>query len=359
MGIADLNKTLNNYNIYRKAALNCLRGRAVAIDASNWIYVNWSMAAKNVIYGTNLLVEDPDPNKIRKRWFYIAVKSIERFLWAGIYPIFVFDGAAPPDKGPTRIKRAKDKQAQVDKYNEMLMACRNVDVLDSGSVDMTELRKLCNLAYKLDWDEVELIQGLLGSLGLMTVKPNCEAERFCSMLCLEGLVAAVFSADTDNLAYGCPCFIKDISRDDSLGEVTEVMTFAMYADVLQLMGITHQQFVDLCIMHGCDYNSRISRVGPATIEKLIREHGSIEAVANLGKYDISCLRHERCRELFNYATTTSLNNGEPIAISFIDPNSIHPEVLLHYSEMFEASTRISGIQQGLIFVRACIEEANG
>ena len=38
------------------------------------------------------------------------------------------------------------------------------------------------------------------------------------------------------------------------------------------------QFIDLCILLGCDYVDPIPKIGPNTALKLIREHGSLEAV---------------------------------------------------------------------------------
>lgn len=39
-----------------------------------------------------------------------------------------------------------------------------------------------------------------------------------------------------------------------------------------------RQFVDLCILMGCDYVEPLKGVGPSTALKLIREHGSLKAV---------------------------------------------------------------------------------
>ena len=38
------------------------------------------------------------------------------------------------------------------------------------------------------------------------------------------------------------------------------------------------QFIDLCILLGCDYVDPILKIGPHTALKLIREHGSLEEV---------------------------------------------------------------------------------
>lgn len=45
------------------------------------------------------------------------------------------------------------------------------------------------------------------------------------------------------------------------------------------------QFVDFCILLGCDYLDPIPKVGPNTALKLIREHGSLEAVVDFIEKD--------------------------------------------------------------------------
>lgn len=44
------------------------------------------------------------------------------------------------------------------------------------------------------------------------------------------------------------------------------------------LDLTYEQFVDLCILCGCDYCCSIKGVGPKTALKLIRQHKTIEAV---------------------------------------------------------------------------------
>lgn len=39
-----------------------------------------------------------------------------------------------------------------------------------------------------------------------------------------------------------------------------------------------QQFIDLCILLGCDYLEPIKGVGPKTALKLVREHGGLKEV---------------------------------------------------------------------------------
>lgn len=42
--------------------------------------------------------------------------------------------------------------------------------------------------------------------------------------------------------------------------------------------LSHEEFVDLCILCGCDYLGRVDGVGPVNAFKLITEHRTLEKV---------------------------------------------------------------------------------
>ncbi|XP_036410764.1 flap endonuclease 1-like [Megalops cyprinoides] len=51
-----------------------------------------------------------------------------------------------------------------------------------------------------------------------------------------------------------------------------------FSRILQETGLTHQQFIDLCILLGCDYCGTIKGIGPKRAIDLIKQHGSIEEI---------------------------------------------------------------------------------
>ena len=53
--------------------------------------------------------------------------------------------------------------------------------------------------------------------------------------------------------------------------------------VLEGMELSMDQFVDLCILLGCDYVDKIKGIGPKKAIEMVRKHGSIEDV--LGNLD--------------------------------------------------------------------------
>lgn len=51
-----------------------------------------------------------------------------------------------------------------------------------------------------------------------------------------------------------------------------------FKDMLAELALSYDEFIDLCILCGCDYTETIDGVGPVTALKLIKEHKNIEAV---------------------------------------------------------------------------------
>ena len=47
--------------------------------------------------------------------------------------------------------------------------------------------------------------------------------------------------------------------------------------------MTEDEFIDLCILCGCDYASRIGGIGPVKAFKLIKDYGTLEKVLDFLK----------------------------------------------------------------------------
>lgn len=48
--------------------------------------------------------------------------------------------------------------------------------------------------------------------------------------------------------------------------------------MMDKLGLTEDEFVDMCILCGCDYVPRVSGVGPVKAFKLIQDHRSMENI---------------------------------------------------------------------------------
>ena len=88
----------------------------------------------------------------------------------------------------------------------------------------------------------------------------------------------------DAVTFATPILIRKMAFANAAK--SEVQT-VNYAKAVSGLGLTHDQFVDLCILMGCDYCDTIKGMGPKTALKLIREHGTIEKIIEVIKDQVT------------------------------------------------------------------------
>lgn len=93
----------------------------------------------------------------------------------------------------------------------------------------------------------------------------------------EGLVWATATEDMDSLTFGTKILLRNLSTSASGAKKKEIKQID-YEKVLSEFGMKEEQFVDLCILLGCDYCDSIKGVGKKRAFELIKKHGSIEEV---------------------------------------------------------------------------------
>jgi flap endonuclease-1 len=102
-----------------------------------------------------------------------------------------------------------------------------------------------------------------------------EADQTIAWLARSRGIGDVLSSDSDLLAYGVPrLWVKGGSGKNA--------GYTLYdrAKILGELALTEGQFMDLCLLLGCDYTNDIKfkGIGPKTALSLINKHGSIENI---------------------------------------------------------------------------------
>ena len=86
----------------------------------------------------------------------------------------------------------------------------------------------------------------------------------------EGRAWGVASEDMDSLTFGALYLLRGFNNKK------EPITEISYKEVLEHLEMSHAEFVDLCILCGCDYTNTIEGVGYVTALKLIKSFKDIE-----------------------------------------------------------------------------------
>jgi len=147
---------------------------------------------------------------------------------------------------------------------------------------------------------------LLRLMGVPIVESPGEAEAQCSELVKGGVVYASATEDMDALTFGTPRLLRHLTSPASRKEpVLEVNL----EEVLKGFNFSMDQFIDMCILCGCDYTTTIRGIGPTTAHKLIQQHGNMEgALKHLAKDDKHKVGEEflprEAAELFKHPDVT-------------------------------------------------------
>lgn len=103
-----------------------------------------------------------------------------------------------------------------------------------------------------------------------------EADHLLADLFKEGLIDGVISEDGDMLAHGVSNLIRGIN--DPKCRRSGVVKHYDLNELLTVWKISYQQFVDVCILAGCDYcPDKIKGIACKTGLNIIRKHGSVES----------------------------------------------------------------------------------
>lgn len=254
--------------------MKSLHGRKIAIDASMAIYQFLIAVRSQNNPNSQSFQLTNDAGETTSHIQGMFNRTI-RYMSEGIKPIYIFDGKPPQMKSHELVKR-RERRNKAEEAMKQAVIDENVTELDKQS------KRLVRAGQKENID----CQTLLQYMGVPVLIAPCEAEAQAASLAQEGFVYGVGTEDMDALTFRTPVLIRKMTFAGSGGgggaggasKNTAMVQTINYEKAISGLNITHEQFVDLCILLGCDYCDTIRGVGPKTALKLIREHKSIERI---------------------------------------------------------------------------------
>ncbi|XP_008775414.2 flap endonuclease 1 [Phoenix dactylifera] len=290
MGIKGLTKLLadNAPKAMTEQKFESYFGRKIAIDASMSIYQFLIVVGR-----TGMETLTNDAGEVTSHLQGMFNRTI-RLLEAGIKPVYVFDGHPPDLKKQELAKRFSKRE---DATKDLSIA------IEAG--DKEGIEKFSKRTVKVTKQHNQDCQRLLRLMGVPVIEAPSEAEAQCASLCKSDKVHAVASEDMDSLTFGAPRFLRHLM--DPTSKKIPVMEFEV-SKVLEELELTMDQFIDLCILCGCDYCDSIKGIGGQTALKLISKHGCIENILeniNKERYQIpEDWPYQEARRLFKEPTVS-------------------------------------------------------
>jgi flap endonuclease-1 len=256
MGIQGLLSFIQNYApiATKQININKLKGKVIAIDSSIVIYQFITSTIhiyknKDTIKDVVFQITDTEGNLVA-HLLGILNRNIY-FLEHGIIPIWVFDGNPPVQKYEELLKRKQQKIKHSSSTTNIVSAAK-------GSVRITST--MINDCKKM-----------LTLMGIFHMTAPGEAEAQCASLVNQGIANMTYTEDTDAFVFGCPLVLRGLSKNKEI-------TLISLKSLLSTLKLTYEEFIEFCILCGCDYCPKIEGIGPITAYKLIKKFKTIKEI---------------------------------------------------------------------------------
>lgn len=263
MGIHGLLKTLEP--VMAPAHISQYRNQRAAVDASCWLHRSAYCCSMD------LVLQQPTTKYLNFCMHYIHM--LQSF---GIKPVVVFDGANLPMKHDENQLRSDTRE----KYKEQAL-----ELLSQHRVD--EAVRYFQRAVSLTPDMVRSFIAVLKEAQVEFVVAPYEADAQISYLYRNGLVDFCISEDSDLLAFGCE---RVFFKMDRTGNGRAVDLVAIKQQTLtslepkdkkclnHLKSFSALQFLQVCILAGCDYLPSAPGIGLKTAVKYMARYQNMEVV---------------------------------------------------------------------------------
>ena len=251
MGIKNLNSFIKKHsqNGIKDITISDLQNRTIAVDTSIFMY--------KFMYSNRFI------DNFIQQLFHLKSFNIK--------PIYIFDGKPPEEKKEVLDNR---KESKIKISNKILeLEEKRSKLVDSNEIDninkeIQNIRKKQIIVTKSD---VSNLKKIFDILNVDYIQADCEADLLCCELYKNNNVYACLSNDMDFLPSGAGRLLRNYNLSNNL-QLYDLQT------ILQDLELTYEQFVDFCILCGCDYTCKISRLGPETAFKVIKQYKNIEGI---------------------------------------------------------------------------------
>lgn len=169
------------------------------------------------------------------------------FEYYEITPIFIFDGKPPQAKKETLDQRYHEKiraEKQCMDLSKQIEDATDDSLRTTLQEAMDALKKKCVFLKKQD---IQKVKDLIASYGYTYYTATGEADELCASFTRKKRAWACMSEDMDMFVYGVPRVLRYFNLIDN--------TVVLYdtRKIQKSIGISSQDFMELCIMTGSDY----------------------------------------------------------------------------------------------------------
>ena len=248
--------------ITRSVSLEQYRGLTVAVDAMSWLHKGvFACDVRALAKSQRGDQSDKSTSAELKCIDYTTNKAETLKAKFGIEVILVIDGDALPSKNEENMQRREERNKAFGKA----MAAEKAH--DSRSARRFYAQS-CSVTHAMRYELIKKCK----EKGLAYLVAPYEADAQMARLAQTGFVDLVITEDSDILVYGCPRALFKVDFATYQGQEIQLMRDLGKNDTPSFRNWTHDMFVFMCIISGCDYCKGVPGIGIKLAHKLVRVH---------------------------------------------------------------------------------------
>ena len=267
MGIKRMNKFLDSNNLIKKhnnindfiknnkkLEFQCFNTRnkcyRIAIDTMLYAH-KFKYSYNDIVYG--------------------FANQIINFLSNRIIPIYIIDGIAPEEKNNI-IKFRFDKKNKIDdKIENLELEFDKETNLELKKQIRKKINQLKKSNIRITKEDIDIIFKITEQFHVPCIRAKGEADALIGKLYINNSIDACLSEDMDLLIFGCKKMIKFQNK--------KIYEYDLDY-ILHKLRINFDQFLDMCLLFGCDYLKPIIKVNTQNIYNDVYENNINELIKN-------------------------------------------------------------------------------
>lgn len=320
MGVKYLNKLIKTTckSSLKKIKLNEISNKKIAIDTSIYMYKYKQQG--DLIDG-----------------IFNMITILQKY---NIKPLFIFDGKPPDEKQDLLNERLKCKEIAENKFNKLSIEFTNLlnNNSNNNNIELTKrvnsLEKeieLCKKTMtKLSYKDVIDVKKLISHMGENYYESYTEADCIIAKLAKENKVWGCLSEDMDMFIYGCPIVLRYFSL------IKEEVVVYDLNKILKNLNLTHNEFKEICILSGTDYNLNLDYNINYILKKYI-EYNNSNSNKTFYEWFTKQISIIDINKLNKISVMFDLNNIDLKQANFIEGKKDHTkmvELLINYGYIF-------------------------
>ena len=299
---------LKDLVVKEKTTLEAFSTKVIAIDAYNAIYQFLAS-----IRGPDGLQLMDSQGRVTSHLSGLLYRNVN-FLSLGIKPVYVFDGKAPSLKAAEIQRRKQIKKDATIKYEKAI-----------AEGNLEDARKFAQQTTSMRDGMVKESKKLLECFGIPYIDAQSEGEATAAHLTNTGQAYASASQDYDSILCGAKRLVRNFTNSgrrkipNSNTYIDVVPEVIQTQKVLDALGLTREELIDIGILIGTDFNPNgFERIGPKTAIKMIRKHSRLEDIPQIQE-QLQRIDFEQIREIFLNPKVTDV---EEITFEKVDYEAI-------------------------------------